>query len=157
MESDEAIWLTIIDAEQGRTRLKCEAGKSYTLGFTASDGWHVHSVTYRGTDVTEWLTNDGEFKTPAMSTSTELVVTYEQGSDDVKALTQNKSAVRVLAFGNEIIVKNAPAGTPITVYDLSGKLIATATATDTVTRVAVGSSKEVVVVKVGEKVVKVAR
>ena len=157
MEDEEPIWLSIVDAEQGRTRLKCEAGKSYTFGFTASEGWHVHSVTFRGADVTGWLTDDGEFTTPAMSASTEMVVTYEQGAVGVKAISNNEAKARVLGVDGEIIVKNAQAGTQICVYDLSGRMIANTIAAEGATRVAVPMDEKMVVVKVGEKAVKVAR
>ncbi len=65
--------------------------------------------------------------------------------------------VLIQSEGNQLMIEGAQAGTPIVVYDLSGRLIATATAADTVTRVTVGGGEEVVVVKVGDKVVKVKR
>ena len=157
MDDGEAIWLSIKDAEQGQTELRCTVGESYTFRFKPSAGWHVHSVVFRGADVTSWVTEDGEFTTPAMSASTEIVVTYEQGSDEVKALIHEEDEARVLVVDGEIVVKNAPAGTPICVYDLSGKMIANTIATEGATRVAVPMDEKVVVVKVGERSVKVRR
>ena len=65
--------------------------------------------------------------------------------------------VLIKACSNVLTIYGAPAGTPITIYDISGKLIATNTAAEIETRVAVGGGEEVVVVKVGNKVVKVKR
>ena len=156
-ETGEPIWLSIINAEQGSSKLKCEAGKSYTFRFEASDGWSIHSVIYQGADVTAWLTEDFEFTTPAMSTSAELIVTYEQGTNAVKAFA-DESAMRVVVIDGEIVVKNAEAGTAIWVYDLSGRLIGNTTAVEGATRVNVAAAAEkVVIVKVGERSVKVMR
>ena len=156
MDAGETIWISIIDAEQGRTQLKCEPGKSYTFRFEASDGWSIHSVIYQGADVTAWLTEDCEFTTPAMSTSAELIVTYEQGTNTVKAFA-DESAMRVVVIDEEIVVKKAQAGTPISVYDLSGKLIGSTTAVEGTTKVQTATNEKVVVVKVGERSVKVMR
>ena len=59
--------------------------------------------------------------------------------------------------GGKLIINGAKAGTPISVYDLSGKLIGKTTATKGATRVQVATSEKVVIVKVGERSVKVAR
>ena len=157
MEEGEPTWLTIKDAEQGQSQLKCEAGKSYTLRFKASNGWRIHSVSFKGADVTSWLSVDGEFTTPAMSASTELIVTYEQIATSVKAELNAEDDMRVVVINDEIVVKNADPGTPIRIFDLSGKLIGSATATEGVTKVETAMSDKVVIVKVGERSVKVAR
>ena len=56
--------------------------------------------------------------------------------------------------GSELIVNGAAAGIPISVYDLSGKLIGNTTATEGTTRVQATASAKVVIVKVGERSVK---
>ena len=55
------------------------------------------------------------------------------------------------------MVSGTPAGTPICIYDLSGRLINSTTATDGMTRVECNSSEKVIIVKVGERTVKAAR
>ena len=59
--------------------------------------------------------------------------------------------------GGELIISGTKAGTAISVYDLSGKLIGNTTATEGSTRVQTATSEKVVIVKVGERSVKVAR
>ena len=59
--------------------------------------------------------------------------------------------------GNTMTISGALAGTPISVYDLSGRQIISATAAEGVTRVAYDNSDKVVIVKVGDKTVKVAQ
>jgi hypothetical protein len=148
--------MTIMDAEQGKSQLKCEAGKSYTFRFEPSDGWRIHSVSFKGADVTSWLTKDGEFTTPAMSASTELIVTYEQIATNVKAFT-DESDMRVVLINDEIVVKNADPGTPISIYDLSGRLLGSTKVTEGITKVQTTLNDKVVIVKVGDRSVKVAR
>ena len=156
MEDGEPIWLSVVDAEQGCTELRCKAGETYTFRFKPANGWHVHSVMFRGAEVTSWLTDEGEFTTPAMSASTDLVITYEQGTNAVKAIA-DESDMRVVVINNDIVVRNAPAGTPISIYDLSGHLLGSATATNGTTRVQAPNNEKVVIVKVRERTVKVAR
>lgn len=158
VEKDDSgpIWLSIIDADKGKSKLRCNPGETYTIQFEPSKGWRIHSLSFRGTDVTKWLTEDGEITTPAMSTSAELIVTYEQVSDAVKA-SDGESKIHVVVINDEIEVKDAPAGSAISIYDISGRLVARTKATDGTTRVSVPSVERMVVVKIGEKVVKVAR
>lgn len=78
--------------------------------------------------------------------------------DIVDAFSEAKATpVLIQSDGNTLTISGAPAGTPITIYDLSGRLISTAKANEMETRIEVGSGTEVVIVKVGEKTVKVAR
>ena len=65
--------------------------------------------------------------------------------------------VLIQSEGNTLTINGAPEGTPISVYDLSGKLIYKTTAVDGTTRVQAATSEKVVIVKVGERSVKVIR
>lgn len=150
------IELTIIDAEQGRTKLRCEAGKSYTLQFEPSDRWHIHSVTYCGTDVTDLLTEDNVFTTPAITQNAELYITYSDVATRVKSVTP-QSNFRVLVKEQSIVVQGAEVGTPIQVFDLNGRQITSTKAGDGETRVNVNTNEHVLLIKVGDQVVKVAR
>ena len=78
--------------------------------------------------------------------------------DDEDAVTEVKAMpVLIQSEGNVLTINGAPAGTPIQVYDLSGKLIGNATAIEGTTRVQTATSEKVVVVRVGERSVKVMR
>lgn len=71
---------------------------------------------------------------------------------DVKAMP-----VLIKSEGSVLSIEGAPAGTPISVYDLSGQLLGSVKAVDGMTRVGGSSSEKIVVVRVGEQTVKVAR
>ena len=78
--------------------------------------------------------------------------------DEVVSVKEMKAQpVLIQRSGNGIAVTGAPAGTPIAVYDLSGQLLGCATATAETTRVQALNSEKVVVVKIGERAVKVAK
>ena len=78
---------------------------------------------------------------------------------DEDAVTEVKAMpVLIQSEGSGLTIEGAEAGTPIRVYDLSGKLIGNTTAVEGATRVNVAAAAEkVVVVKVGERSVKVRR
>lgn len=155
MEEGELIWLSIMDAEQGSTDLRCKRGETYTFRFQPADGWQIHSVTYRGSDVTSWLTDDGEFTTPAMSKSTELRITYTTAGTGVKSISAADN-VQVLMVGDDIVVKNAEQGSPILIYDLNGYKVASFTASENETRISTQEfPAEVLIVKVASQAVKV--
>lgn len=155
-EDGEPIWLTISDAEQGFTKMRCEAGKSYTFAFEPSDGWRLHSVTYRGADVTTWLNADGEFTTPPMSQSAVLNIAYESVADEVKVFNDATCDVRVNVRGREITASGIPDGTELFVYDLGGALCGSAVSSGGEASVRpMLPSGSVAVVKVGGKSVKV--
>lgn len=157
MEAGDPIWLSIMDASNGQSELKCKAGEVYTFRFKPVDNWHVHSVVFNEKDVTDELTADNEFTTPAMSESATIIVNYADGSTSVKSVSQ-ESDIRVLSLGEEIIVKNAPEGTPIRIYSLSGKLLRMVYSSYNETRINTQSlQEELLIVKVGEKSVKVMK
>ena len=78
---------------------------------------------------------------------------------DATAVTEVKAMpVLIQSEGSGLTIEGAEAGTPIRVYDLSGKLIGNTIAAEGATRVNVAAAAEkVVVVKVGERSVKVRR
>ena len=157
MEAGDPIWLSIMDASNGQSELKCKTGEAYTFRFKPVGNWHVHSVVFNEKDVTDELTADNEFTTPAMSESATIIVNYAAGSTSVKSVSQ-ESEIRVLSLGEEITVKNAPEGTPIRIYSLSGKLLRMIYPSYNETRINTQSlQEELLIVKVGEKSVKVMK
>jgi hypothetical protein len=80
-------------------------------------------------------------------------------TDDADAVTEVKAMpVLIQSEGSGLTIEGAEAGTPIRIYDLSGKLIGSTTAVEGATRVNVAAAAEkVVIVKVGERSVKVRK
>ncbi len=114
----------------------------------------AHSITYKGADVTSWLTEDGQFTTPAISVSTELNISYEQVSTGIKKdICDNP--IRVNAYRGNLMVSGTSSSSAISVYDLSGRLLTCLTAYDHITNIDLDTSDQIVIVKVADKVIKV--
>ena len=116
-------------------------------------------VTY---NISVYATRDG-YKDSEVATATLCWIDVEPqkegiSDDEVVSVKEMKAQpVLIQRSGNGISVTGAPAGTPIAVYDLRGQLLGCATATAETTRVQALNSEKVVVVKIGERAVKVAK
>jgi hypothetical protein len=64
--------------------------------------------------------------------------------------------VLIQGDNGEIVVTSEADNMPIAIYDLGGWLISTSTTNDGITRVPVPSNEKMLIVKVGDKSVKVA-
>ena len=115
------LYVEIRYADGGCVKQKVEKGIAYEYKIEPADGWHIHSVTFNGRDVTSELSANNEYKTPAISESSVLNVVFEQGSSGIAV--QSESPLRVLAFGNTIQVLGAETGEQIAVYSVDGKLV----------------------------------
>lgn len=116
-------------------------------------------VTY---NISVYATRDG-YRDSEVATATLCWIDVEpqkEGISDDEAVSVKEmkaQPVLIQRSGNGISVTGAPAGTPIAVYDLSGQLLGCATATAETTRVQALNSEKFVVVKIGERAVKVAK
>ena len=117
------------------------------------------SVTYT---ITVFATRES-YKDSEIATATLCWIDAEPQTEGITEDTPtdvvNVKAMPVLIQrdGNAMTISGASAGTPISVYDLSGKMLGQATAVDGVTQVVCENSEKVVIVRVGERSVKVAR
>lgn len=82
---------------------------------------------------------------------------FMEESIPTSILTPKSGPVLMQRNGTTLTITGAPANTPIAVYDLSGRLITSTKATEGVTRVEALAEEKVVIVKVGERSVKVAK
>jgi len=152
MEDGEPIWLSIVDAERGCTKLKCERGKAYTFKIEPVEGWHIHSVTYKGADVTSSLNSEKEFTTPAMAESSELNITYAKGNA-IKGVG-GKADVKITVLQNNVVVSGLNAGENVSVYDIEGHLQTTATSNGSPITLHL-AKEQTYIVKAADEIVKV--
>ena len=117
------------------------------------------SVTYH---ITVYATREG-YTNSETATATLCWIDVEPQKEgitegDEDAVAEVKAMpVLIQREGNGLMVNGAKAGTAISVYDLSGKLIGNTIAGEGTTMVQTATSEKVVVVKVGERSVKVRR
>ena len=80
----------------------------------------------------------------------------KEGFTEENAVAQIKAnPLLIQCQANQLHLSGAPAGTPISVFDLSGRLITSRTANEGETRMSVNACGEAAIVKVGERSVKV--
>ena len=118
-----------------------DLGVTYHISVYATRAGYTNSETATATLC--WI--DVEPQTEGITDGDENAVV------NVKAMP-----VLIQQDGNTMTISGTPAGTPLRIYDLSGRLINATTATDGVTRVECNSSEKMIIVKVGERTVKVA-
>lgn len=115
---DKNTYLSVQHAMNGSIQMVVEKEESYEYKLEPADGWHIHSVTFNGKDVTSELTIDNDYKTPVITANSSLNVAYEKTGSKI---VLNESQLRVNAYGNVISITHAENGELITVYNVDGK------------------------------------
>lgn len=119
---EKPMLLTIQDSEKDNgISMKVTEGQQVRLRFLPSAGWHIHSVTYNGEDMTDKLVA-GYFTTPAITSGAVVNVAYEDESAGIDAAIASYNNVRVSVSGNAVSVSGNDGDTPIPVYTLQGIL-----------------------------------
>jgi len=117
------------------------------------------SVTYA---ISVYATKDG-YTDSEVATGTLCWIEVDPQKEGITELDEDvvpgvKAIPVLMQFeGSSLMVSGAKEGTPISIYDLSGHLLGSTTATNGTTRVQASNNEKVVIVKVGERAVKVAR
>ena len=143
--------LTIKQAENGSVKVQVSKGRVYTFTMAPSNGWKVHSVTFNNSDVTNQLTSDGNFTTPAITGNSTLSVVYEQGSSSVNSA--RSSNVKIMATSEGIKVVDANMGDMVRVYTTDGLLQHSIKVDSHAIDIPL-TKRDVYIVKVGGKTVK---
>jgi len=113
--------LTINQADNGTISMQVSKGKTYTFTIAANYGWKIHSVMFNNTDVTNHLSNDGKYTTPAINNNSWLSVVYENIDEDaLTSLAESNVKIQGTSFGARVI--DAEMGDMIRVYTTDGKL-----------------------------------
>lgn len=116
-----------VNQSNGVVMIKVDREKPYfSLQIKADDGWRIHSVTFNGNDVTAEVSTEGNYTTPAITTNSTLYVIYEKVGSGIVSLSESR--MRVLAYGNNITIKDASEGERIVVYSVDGREVTAAIA-----------------------------
>jgi len=143
--------LTIKQADNGSVKVQVTKGSAYTFIMAPSSGWKIHSVTFNNTDVTNQLSSNGSFTTPAITSNSTLSVVYEQGSSSVNST--KSSDVKIMATSEGIKVVDANMGDFIRIYTTDGLLQHTIKVDSQSIDIPL-TKRDVYIVKVGGKTVK---
>ena len=128
-------------------------GEKQSLKFTPNSGYKLHSVTFNGEDVTEYVTENDVYVTPEIEEKAIVNVVFESDIP-VEIETVYSSRVKVIAVGNKIIVKETIDGEIVNLYSENGMLINSVVSDGDILEFDVDKGK-VYILKTGSKVVKV--
>lgn len=146
--------LTIQQAEAGTISTIVPKGSVYTFSITPCKSWKIHSVTFNDVDITNQLSEENKFTTPAITTNSTLSVVYELDDiDEVRAISESDVTIQGTSYGARVIGANK--GDVIRIYTTDGSLYHSAKAEQQVVDVPL-KKDNVYIVKVGTRTMKLS-
>lgn len=121
-EPEVPIFLSIKQADGGCVKMRVYKWDSYGFIIEPTEGWRVHSVTFNGVDVTDYVHEDGTFYTPDITNNSEMVVAFE--TIDNSIAHRSASQARVTASSGNVIVTGANPAEEILICNESGVVVA---------------------------------
>ena len=151
-DEDNDIYLTINDGAHGNVKLRIDKENPYmTMKLEAESGWHVHSVTLNGDNVTAEVASDGTYTTPAINSNSLLSVVYAQGSTSAPSL--EVSNLYLHTAGNTLYINGTKGDEQVSVLTLDGKCVVSQQATSGLTEIVL-DGHQTYIVKVGQETFK---
>ena len=123
------------------------AGEEVTLTATPAEGYEFLNWTVGGTEVS--IENP---YTATITANTEFVANFSEASGIIT--TETEETIKAVVFDDEIKLFGTTAGEEVTLYTVNGEVIAQTETQDAITTISTNATG-VVIVKVGEKVLKV--
>ncbi|MBO7606555.1 MAG: hypothetical protein J6T28_02905 [Paludibacteraceae bacterium] len=120
-DGEDPLVLTILDGANGKTNLQLDATKTYKFRFVPDEGWMIGSVSFNDEDATDQLQEDF-FEVSSIIKNSTLSVVYKMKAAS-PAPRLSDSWTRVWTSEGNLIIKNAPFGSDVTVTDLMGSVI----------------------------------
>ena len=148
------IFLTINHADNGEVGIVVDLGRTYKVRITAFEGWKIHSVTFNGEEVTDQLTEEGLFTTPALQADAVLNIAYEKTEDNTMVANTTARAIKVQGHQGTLRITGTTEGEAISVYTTGGTLVAQESAEGDETLITIPTG-QVYIVTVADKVVKI--
>lgn len=117
----DTIFLTVKDGANGRMDFLIGECKTQKIRIVPETGWVVGALSFNGDDVTNQL-QDGFYETPAVMENSTLSVVYKKITL-TNAPSPAYSLLRVWTNNDNIIIRNAQAGSNITVSNMLGSIV----------------------------------
>ncbi len=149
----KTVMLTLKDSEKGRLREILTSGETRQIAILPANNYKIHSVTFDDEDVTDQISDDNIFTTPAITENVTLYVVFESEFDAINTM-RGDSRVRISAQHGAVVVNNLERGKQILVFDLEGRAVANQASDGSKTLIRLPED-QTYIVKAGEKVVKV--
>lgn len=152
-EPEVPIFLSIKQADGGCVKMRVNKWYSYGFIIEPTEGWRVHSVTFNGVDVTDYVYEDGTFYTPDITDNSEMVVAFETIDNSIEH--RSASQARVTASSGNVIVTGANPAEEILICNESGVVVANTIGNGTNQTFPMPDTG-IYIVKVGGKTVKIS-
>lgn len=152
-EPEVPIFLSMKQADGGCVKMRVYKWDSYGFIIEPTEGWRVHSVTFNGVDVTDYVHEDGTFYTPDITDNSEMVVAFEKIDNSIEH--RSASQARVTASSGNVIVTGANSTEEILICNESGVVVANAMGNGT-NQTFLMPDTGIYIVKVGDKTVKLS-
>ena len=152
-EPEVPIFLSIKQADGGCVKMRVNKWYSYGFIIEPTEGWRVHSVTFNGVDVTDYVHEDGTFYTPDITDNSEMVVAFETIDNSIEH--RSASQARVTASSGNVIVTGANPAEEILICNESGVVVANTIGNGTNQSFPMQDAG-IYIVKVGGKTVKIS-
>ena len=120
-EGEDPLVLTILDGANGKTNLQLDPTKSFKFRFVPDESWLIGSVSFNGEDVTNQL-QEGFFEVPGLVKNSTLSVVYRIKVTSPAPRLSN-TWVRVWTNEGNLIIKDAPLGSDVTITDMAGSAV----------------------------------
>ena len=120
-EGEEPLVLTILDGANGKTNLQLDPTKAFKFRFVPDESWLIGSVSFNGEDVTNQL-REGFFEVPGLVKNSTLSVVYRIKVTSPAPRLSN-TWVRVWTNEGNLIIKDAPLGSDVTITDMAGSAV----------------------------------
>lgn len=146
--------LTIAQADNGTVSMQVTKGKTFTFSIAANDGWKIHSVMFNNSDVTNKLSSDNKYTTPAITGDSWLSVVYEKVDEDaIPSFAESNVKIQGTQTGARVI--DAEMGDMIRVYTTNGKLQHSVEVDNLVVDIPLAKD-DIYIIQVGTKTVKLS-
>ena len=149
-----SVSLTINQADNGYVKQQLTEGTVCTFTIVAAEGWKIHSVTFNGEEVTDQITADSIFTTPALSEEAVLNIAYEKIEDDTMVENARASRIKVQGHRGTLRITGTTEGDDISIYTTDGAMVAHQQGEADENLFTVETNK-VYIVKIADKVVKI--
>ncbi len=110
--------ITIKDSEKGILTLFTKIGACEKFKFEAAEGWTINSVIFNNTDVTDQLSDIGEYTTPTIQNISTINISYKQDVTSTQAIDSNQ--VKVYGYDGNLFIQGTNDGSLVEIIDING-------------------------------------
>lgn len=154
---ESPVQLNLKSGNGGSISLPIEKGAAFSCRIVAEEGWKLNSVYLDGRDVTDAISADGTYTTPALQANSLLSVSFEMSTGIEDVPQASAKGVTAYTTGRGFLtIEGATAGETIRIFDTTGTQLCTLTADSNGTTTATLPENQTYLVQTTQKTLKIA-